>query len=126
MDWTQISLAVVAILGPFLTKAGEAASEKIGEELYDWLKQRFQKAQDDDAQMALAQLEKKPDSKPRRDALVEVLAERAAADPAGFGAELQSRVQKIAETRGNVGALVGQIIAGNANVINIMYGDIHM
>ena len=126
MNWTHMGLAVVSILGPFLTKAGEASAKKVGEDFYNWLKQRFQKNQDDDAQMVLTQLEKKPDSKPRREALAETLAERAATDPDGFGAELQSRVQKIAETEETIGMLVGQIIAGNVNVINTMYGDIHM
>lgn len=126
MDWTSIGLAAVAILGPFLTKAGEVAASKIGEDFYSWLKQRFEKNPDADAQNTLAQLEKKPDSKPRRDALVETIAELAAADPSGFGAELQTRVQQVAATEGTVGTLVGQIIAGNVNIINTMYGDIHM
>lgn len=126
MDWTNIGLAAVAILGPFLTKAGEVAAEKVSEDLYNWLRQRFQNDQDDDAQMALTQLEKKPDSKPRRETLAETLSERAANDPDDFGAELQSRIQKVAAIEGTIGTLVGQIIAGNVNVINTMYGDIHM
>jgi len=126
MDWTAIGLAATAILGPFLTKGGEAIAEKIGADLYGWLKQRFEKEQDDDAKAALAQLEKKPDSKPRREALAETLTERAVNDPDGFGAELQNRVQQVATTEGQLGTLVGQIIAGNVNVINTMYGDIHM
>lgn len=126
MDWTAIGLAATAILGPFLTKAGEAAATKIGADFYSWLKQRFEKEQDDDAKAALAQLEKKPDSKPRRESLAETLTERAANDPDGFGAELQNRVQQVAATEGTIGTLVGQIIAGNVNVINTMYGDIHM
>lgn len=126
MDWTAIGLAATAILGPFLTKGGEAIAAKVGADLYSWLKQRFEKEQDDDAKAALAQLEKKPDSKPRREALAETLTERAASDPNGFGAELQNRVQQVAAMEGNMGTLVGQIIAGNVNVINTMYGDIHM
>ena len=126
MDWTLIGLAATAILGPFFTKAGEAAAAKVGSDLYSWLKQRFEKEQDDDAKAALAQLEKKPDSKPRREALAETLTERATSDPNGFGAELRNRVQQVAATEGNIGTLVGQIIAGNVNVINTMYGDIHM
>ncbi len=126
MDWTAIGLAATAILGPFLTKAGEAAAAKIGADLYTWLKQRFEKDQDKDAEAALTQLEKKPDSKPRREALAETLTERAASDPDRFGAELQNRVQQVVATEGNIGTLVGQIMAGNVNVINTMYGDIHM
>ena len=53
MDWTAIGLAATAILGPFLTKGGEAIAEKIGADLYGWLKQRFEKEQDDDAKAAL-------------------------------------------------------------------------
>lgn len=126
MDWTAIGLAATAILGPFLTKGGEAIAEKAGENLFGWLKQRFEKERDDDAKASLAQLEKKPDSKPRRDALAETLTDRATNDPDGFGAELQNRVQQVAATEGKIGTLVGQIIAGNVNVINTMYGDIHM
>lgn len=126
MDWTTIGLAATAILGPFLTKGGEAIAEKAGENLFSWLKQRFEKEQDDDAKAALAQLERKPDSKPRRDVLAETLTERAVNDPDGFGTELQNRVQQVANTEGKIGILVGQIIAGNVNVINTMYGDIHM
>lgn len=126
MDWTAIGLAATAILGPLLTKGGEAIAEKVGADFYGWLKQRFEKDQDDDAQTALAQLEKKPDSKSRREVFAETLAERAANDPDGFGAELRNRVQQIAAIEGNIGTLVGQIIAGNVSVVNTMYGDIHM
>jgi len=119
-------MSVFAFVQRLSTKAGETVAEKIGADLYSWLKQRFEKDQDNDAQAALTQLEKKPDSKPRREALAETLTERAASDPNGFGAELRNHVQQVAATEGNIGTLVGQIIAGNVNVINTMYGNIHM
>jgi hypothetical protein len=124
MAWEYISMAAVAILGPYVTKAGESAARKIGEDFYTWLKERF--ANDDDVQATLTQLEQEPDSKRRRDALAETLAERATAEPEGFGSELETHVRNVAATEGAVGKLVEQIIAGKANVINVMYGDIHM
>ena len=126
MDWTNLALASVAIIGPYLTTVGETAAKKIGEDFYQWLKQCFKKNKDEEAQVALSQLEKKPASKSRRDVLAEVLAERAEIDPNGFGKELQTRVQQVAKTESEVGTLIGQIVAGKVSVVNIMYGDIKM
>jgi hypothetical protein len=126
MEWMNIALAATAILGPYLTKTGEAAAQKIGEDFYHWIKMRFEKKDDKDIQVGLSQLEKKPDSKSRRDVLAEILTERAEADPDGFGAELQARVQQVVAIKSEVGTLVGQIVAGKVSVVNVMYGDINM
>lgn len=124
MPWEHISTAAVAILGPYLTKAGESAARKIGEDFYTWLKQRF--ANDDEVQVTLTQLEQEPDSEHQRDALAETLAKRATAEPEGFGSELETHVRNVAATDTTVGKLVEQIIAEKVNVINVMHGDIHM
>lgn len=126
MDWANISLAAVAVLGPYLTEAGKSMAKKIGEDFYTWLKQRFEKDKDNDVNMALSLLEKKPDSETRRNVLAEAITKTAEDDPEGFGMELQSRIQQISTTEGEIGALVGQIVAGKVTVVNNMYGDIKM
>ena len=120
MDWLNISLAALAALGPYVKKAGESMAQKLGEDLYKWLEKRLNK--DEEAQVALSRLEKKPDSESTQEFFMEVLQERAESDPQGFGAELQARVQQIAKTDSSTGKLVGQIIAGKVSVIGEISG----
>jgi len=40
--------------------------------------------------------------------------------------KLQEKISQIADKNEFAGTLVSQIVAGNVNVINNMYGDIHM
>jgi len=112
MDWSTAAVAAVAALGPYLTKAGERAAQKIGEDLYSWLRKQFEDDKDEDSQTALSTLEATPSSETDRDVLIELIAERAQDDADGFGAELQHRIQQIVSTENQVGALVGQIVAG--------------
>lgn len=120
MDWLNISLATMAVLGPYIKKAGESVAQKLGEDMYKWLKKRFD--DDEEVQVALSRLEKKPDSERAQKFFTEILEERAEADPNGFGTELQSRIQQIANTDSNMGELVGQIIAGKVNIIGEISG----
>lgn len=126
MNWTNISIAAVAILGPYLTEAGMSVSKKIGEDFYFWLKNRIDKKKDNDVVVSLSLLEKQPASESRRTLLAESIAKEAELDPNGFGTELGAQIKKVSNSDGEFGQLIGQIIAGKVTVINTMYGDVNM
>jgi len=81
MDPTAIATTTIAILSPYLAKAGEAAANKVGEaawekaaEIYDAIQARFVQDDDDDyPSQTLKRFEEQPDS--RKAALQEILEE---------------------------------------------------
>jgi len=126
MEVTDLALATVAALGPYLTNVGETAAKKIGEDLYNWLKSRFEKEEKKDSQTALEQLKLKPESEARRAVLVETITDYAKMEPEDFRTELTERIQQITSTKTELGTLVGQVISGKVAVVNTMYGNINM
>ena len=100
IDIAQIATAAVALLGPYLAKAGEAAAKKVGEaawEKMEALSQAIRRKFEADkknakAQETLQRFEEQPTDEDRQAALANVLAEKAQADPA-FAEELARLVQ---------------------------------
>jgi hypothetical protein len=86
MDISAISAAVVALLSPYLAKAGEevakqastAAWKKLAE-IHQMIKARFKKEKDDFPAKTLEQFEKNPEK--RKGALQDVLVEILEKDP---------------------------------------------
>ncbi len=93
-------MQAVAILAPYLTDAGKEAAKKAGdaagqqvEALLGAIRRRLSSEQDSYGQQALERLEHQPEAEGRRQTLTDVLAEKAAADPA-FATELERLVQE--------------------------------
>jgi hypothetical protein len=86
MDPVTIASAALAILGPYLAKAGGKFAEKAGEtlaeqaeDLYQLIKRRF--ASDAYAEQTLTRAEQQPESEGRLAAVQEVLADKMNEDP---------------------------------------------
>jgi hypothetical protein len=128
MDPATIATSMVTILGPYVSKAGEAFAKKVGEVAVDkaekmlgWLKQKF--AGDPSATKDLTRFEQDP--KAFESGLKAAIQEKAEADPA-FAQEAAQRVadigpvisvfQDIAEGRIVIGVDAEQIKRGNITV----------
>ncbi|MCK6630332.1 MAG: hypothetical protein L6R45_34825 [Anaerolineae bacterium] len=114
MDIQAISVAVVALLGPYLVKAGEAFAEKAGEklaekvgELYQVIKKKFKG--DTYAEQTLTRVEEKPEAKGRQDALIAVLAEKMQEDT-----NFAEKMQRLLEESEQVGG--GDVIKQQLNI----------
>lgn len=114
MNWEIYASAITAVLVPYLAKAGEAAAQKIGQDVYSWLKGHFQAKNDQRALSDVTALENEPQSKARQMVLNETIEKRAAADPENFGAELSKLVERLKNEPGSV----GQTIKVTINTIN--------
>lgn len=128
MSWENIGLATVAVLLPYLAKAGEAIAKSLGEDMYNWLKAQFGNNNDNDAVKAIEFLESKPDAEIRVKMLAETISERAKNDPDNFGLAVKQRLEAIQQQPNSTGSLVGSIIAGKVSIINVagnVEGDIH-
>jgi len=91
----------VSILAPYLSQAGSTAANKIGnalpgqiEHLLQAVRKRFGDDPDAYATQTLTRLEQQPEAEPRKRALADVLAEKAAAD-AAFRTELEQLVNGV-------------------------------
>lgn len=109
MDAVTLAISGVALIVPYLAKAGEAIAEKTGQAvwdsfagkakaLYESLKAKF--AGDEDAATALKQLENKPHSEGRQAALKEVLEEKIQADPT-FAEMLRQLIAEVKQSGGD-------------------------
>ncbi len=101
-----ISVAAVAMIAPYLAKAGEAAASKAGEavwqaaeSLYHKIHAKFSHEHDIYAEQTLQRLEDQPTNEERQAALADVLTDKLQADPS-FAQELQQAVQGAAQTQG--------------------------
>lgn len=99
MAVVEIVSSAVALLAPFLAKAGESAAQEAGKlglgkvkEIYQAIVKKFSRDQDDYGQQTLKRLEEKPLEESRQRALVDVLREKAEADP-GFEKALAELVE---------------------------------
>jgi hypothetical protein len=89
MDWIIIASGIVEILTWFVTKTGEGFVQKAGEEVYDFLRAKFNN--DDEATTLLTHFSKKPDR--YKDVLIDVIKEKALKDPE-FGERLMVLYEK--------------------------------
>ncbi|UCC52881.1 MAG: hypothetical protein JSV68_02730 [Anaerolineaceae bacterium] len=87
MDPNAIAASAIAILSPYLVKAGEEIAKGAGQaawkktgDIYEAIKVRFAKEEDDFPAQTLEQFEKSPDK--RKGAMQDVLGEILAHDPA--------------------------------------------
>jgi len=99
IDLAQIGIAVVALLSPYLAKAGEGFAQKAGEvawdkvaALYQAIRRKFKTDKDKEALQALHRLEKQPTDGKHQAALAGILTEKAQTDPE-FTQELVRLVQ---------------------------------
>jgi hypothetical protein len=115
-----IAATAIGFLSPYLAKAGEAAAKKVGEDIYQALKERFNS--EPAAQEALAELEEAPDDADHQAALHVQLKKLLAEDEA-FASDLQRLLQEAGETE--AGATIIQQTAGdNAKQFGQVFGDV--
>lgn len=118
----SLAATVVSLLVSFLTKAGEAASQKAGEDIYRRLRARFQ--QRPAAQEALVELERQPNDADVQ-AAVRLQLRKLLEEDQGFATELYQLVQTsininaekitIDQKSGNASTQFGQVI-GNVTL----------
>jgi hypothetical protein len=120
-----VSAAAVAILAPYLAKAGEAFASKVGEAAFDGAKsllktirEKFARDDDDYAKQTLQRLEELPADAGRQQALESVLKEKADAD-SGFADELKQLVADT--TKGQpVGNFLVEVYGGQVkNIVQV-------
>jgi hypothetical protein len=126
----SLALAAVAVLGPYLAKAGQTFSEKAGEalaqkagELYQVIKRRF--AGDTYAETTLARAEEQPAAENRLAALKLVLTEKIQGDPQ-FATAVRRLVEEArAVDHRNVIAhgIRGVAVGGDVTSSTIITGD---
>lgn len=132
MTITPIVTSAVALLAPYLAKAGEEVAKKAGEAswekmkaLYQAIRTKFSADKDDYAQQTLKRLEDKPSEESRQRALADILTEKAEADPE-FGQELKRLVQDTTQGKG-VPEFLTQVYGGEVGqILNInQAGDLN-
>jgi hypothetical protein len=117
---TIIATTVIGILSSYLAKTGEAAAKKVGEDIYQLLKDRFSKKPS--AEEALTDLKKTPDDSDVQAALRVQLKKLLAEDEA-FAAQLHQLLKEAASTE--AGATIIQQTAGdNAKQFGQVFGDV--
>lgn len=115
-----IATTAIGFLSSYLTKAGETAATKVGEDIYQSLKARFGKKPV--AQNTLADLEQDP-TDPDRQAAVRVQLKKLLAEDASFATQLQQLLKQAGQTE--AGATVIQQVAGdNARQFGQVFGNI--
>ena len=115
-----IAATAVGFLSPYLAKASEAAAKKVGEDIYQALKARFDSKPA--AQEALSDLERVPDDADHQAALRVQLKKVLTGDEA-FATHLQRLLQEAGETE--AGATIIQQVAGdNAKQFGQVFGDV--
>jgi hypothetical protein len=99
VDPTVLASQALALLGPYLTKAGEAAAGKVGEAaakhadaILGAIRRKFGADHDTYAEQTLAKVEKEPHAEWPKQALQGLLTEKVQEDPA-FMAELERLLQ---------------------------------
>lgn len=77
MDWVIVTSGIVSLLTWFVTKTGEHLAQKAGEEVFDFLKIKFNKNKE--ATSTLSYFSKSPER--YKSALTDILREKIATDP---------------------------------------------
>jgi hypothetical protein len=126
MNWLAMAMTVVSLLVPFAVKAGEEAVKKLGGDIYDTLKKRFQADKDDDAQEVLDNYMRKPNV--YKNTLGDVLVQKAEQNPDDFGAFLQALAEKAGDTGGSggqtaIGSNIAQADRGSSATVNVNKQD---
>jgi hypothetical protein len=115
-----VAATAVGILSSFLAKAGEAATKKVGEDIYQAVKARLGKKSA--TQETLTDLEKAPNDADFQAAL-RVQLRKLMAEDQTFAAQLHDLLQEAGNTRS--GALIIQQVAGdNAKQFGQVFGNI--
>ena len=107
MNWMPIAATVIGLVGPYAIKTGEAIAKKLGEDIYDRLKQRFIDDEDESGANALENYVAEPDL--YESVLQKTLTRKAEADPDGFGGFLTT----LAEKGGDIGGIGEQTAIGS-------------
>jgi hypothetical protein len=126
-------MSLAALAAPIVIKGAEAfsnaAGEKLGGKVGDMCQAVINKFKgDSDAEETLALAQKKPESKGRRGALEEVLAEKMEADP-DFAEKLRMLVDEVQEEQNFARTtfdLRGQTVQGNQTNIDTVQGSVNI
>ena len=115
-----IAATTIGIVSSYLAKAGESAAKKVGEDIYQVVKDRFHKKPG--AQEVLADLEKNPTNTDLQAASRVQLAKMINEDKT-FGAQLQNLLHETSKTEtGSVA--IKQIAGDNAKQFGQVFGNI--
>ena len=129
MDIQAIAVAAIALLGPYLARAGEAFAKETGEKLakkvgalYQVIKKKFK--DDAYAEQTLARTEEKPEPEGRQIALKTVLAEKMEEDT-DFAETVWRLVEeaKAADTGNVIVYKRGVAVKGDVTGSTIITGD---
>jgi len=125
-----VAASAIAILAPYVAKAGESFAEKAGEKLaekagalYQAIKNKFKS--DSDAEQTMALVEAKPDSKARMSALEEILTDKMKED-SDFAATVNRLVEEAKEADSHRVLVFGQrniAVGGNVSGSTFITGD---
>lgn len=103
MDTSQLAEMIVALMSPYFVIAGEAIAKKTGEaawgqveRIYEKVQNKFKKGGNEEAQEALQNLEKSPNSEVEQKAMEQVLDKALQTDP-DFKNTLDELVKKLAK-----------------------------
>ena len=129
----ELAAAVVAVLSPYLAQAAGGIAAKAGEgvavlvgDLYALVRRRFDDDPDPEARGALRELEAQPADGASQQALVDVLAGKATADPE-FAEQLTEALEKITNGRPVNQQFLTQVFGGEVGkIVNIgQVGEVH-
>lgn len=91
-NWVSIATLAVSFITPLIKKAGEKAAEKVGEAIFNLIKEKFKG--DEEAESTLKNFEKNPDR--HEVPLIDILKEKAEVD-SEFGENLKKLVEAASE-----------------------------
>jgi hypothetical protein len=115
-----IATTAIGFLSSYLTKAGESAATKVGEDIYQRLKARF--GNKPVPQNALVDLVHVP-TDPDRQAALRVQLKKLLAEDVSFAAQLQDILKEAGKTQ--AGATIIQQVAGdNAKQFGQVFGNV--
>lgn len=129
----ELAAVVVALLSPYLARAAEGFAVKVGEgaaehigDLYSLVRRKFDSDADPVGRGALRELEAQPANDASQEALVDVLAHKATADPE-FAEELAEAVRRISDGKPVNQQFLTQVFGGEVGkIVNVGQArDIH-
>lgn len=127
MDIQLIASTTVALLSPYLVKAGEVIANKASEAIWDKAAQLYQIVKEKfkgntTAEVALADLEQMPNDEDSQAALRKELKKTMQSD-ANFGEQLRLLLQEAGKTQQGA-SIITQIAGKKSTLFGVVHGDV--